>query len=289
MDTMDSRLTERSHSDSPPPRLPLLGAGHREAAVNEPPPAKHPILRLLRKPFFWALALFLAVCGYQWWRVYDYRLAVDEAKAAGFEWRADETFDLIRQDWLAALRKETWGTHERILIIGDPFSDNRGAFDLAPHRDLFHRLRPTGLLIYQCENVDALNGLHSLQRLSLQNCPTLQNLDALKGLTGLQELELADCPALQNLDALKDLTRLQELYLWRCPKLQNLDALKSLPHLQTLSIFLCPNLEKVSVLKNFTGLQRLRLGRSSSWTDENEKELREALPNTQINFDILVL
>lgn len=289
MDTMDSRLTERSHSGSPPPSLPLLRAEHRDAAVNEPPPAKHPLLRLLRKPFFWALALFLAVCGYQAWRVHDYRAAVDEAKRLGFEWEAEETFDLIRRDWRAALRKETWGTHERVLRIGSPFDNLGPTIDFSPNRNLLQRLRPTGLLIYQCENVDALNGLHSLQRLSLQNCPTLQNLDALKGLTGLQELELADCPALQNLDALKDLTRLQELYLWRCPKLQNLDALKSLPHLQTLSIFLCPNLEKVSVLKNFTGLQRLRLGRSSSWTDENEKELREALPNTQINFDILVL
>lgn len=289
MDTMDSRLTERSHSGSPPPSLPLRGAGRREAAVNEQPPAKHPLLRLLRKPFFWAIALFLAVCGYQAWRVHDYRAAVDEAKRLGFEWEAEETFDLIRRDWRAALRKETWGTHERVLRIGSPFDNLGPTIDFSPNRNLLQRLRPTGLLIYQCENVDALNGLHSLHGLSLRNCPTLQNLDALKGLPGLQELDLTDCPALQNLNALKDLTGLQELSLSRCPKLQNLDALKSLPHLHTLGITLCPELEKMSVLKNFTGLRRLRFYANDSWTDENQKELREALPNTQIDFVVIEL
>lgn len=289
MDTMDSRLTERSQSGSPPTSLLLLGAENREAAVNEPPPAKHPLLRLLRKPFFWALALFLAVCGYQWWRVYDYRAAVDEAKRLGFEWEAEETFDLIRRDWRAALLKETWGTHERILRIGYPFDNLGPAFDFRPYRDLLHRLHPTLMVVSYCENVDAIKGLNSLRILRIEQCPTLQNLDALKGLTGLQILELSDCPALQNLDALKDLTRLQELYLWRCPKLQNLDALKSLPHLHTLKIHRCPNLEKMSVFKGLVRLRELQIDSGTVFPDEALKELREALPNTQINFDILVL
>jgi len=257
--------------------------------VNEPPPAKHPLLRLLRKPFFWAIALFLAVCGYQAWRVYDYRAAVDEAKRLGFLWESRETFDLIRRDWRAALRKETWGTHERILRINEKDHRNMAVFDLESYRDLLQRLRPTKLEVSFCKNVHALNGLHSLHSLSLLNCPTLQNLDALKGLSGLQFLLLYDCPALQNLDALKDLIGLQELHLSGCFKLQNLDALKSLPHLHTLAITWCPELEKVSVLKNLTGLRRLWCGGKSIGTDENQKELREALPNTQIHFSFFVL
>lgn len=261
----------------------------REAAVNETPPAKHPLLRLLRKPFFWALALFLAICGYQRWLVHDYSAAVREAMEAGFEWEANDTFDLIRQDWHAALRKETWGTHERILRIGSPFDNFGPAIDFSPNRNLLQRLRPTKLEVSFCKNVDALNGLHSLHSLSLRNCPTLQNLDALKGLTGLQELDLTGCPELQNLDALKDLTGLQELSLVDSTVLQNLDALKSLPHLHTLKIHRCPNLEKISVFKGLVGLRELQIDSGTVFPDEALKELREALPNTQIDFGIIGL
>lgn len=141
--------------------------------MNEPPPAKHPLLRLLRKPLFWALALFLAVCGYQAWRVHDYRAAVDEAKRLGFEWEAEETFDLIRRDWRAALLKETRGPHERVLRI-EPSLDPRGVFDLGRYRDLIHRLRPTQLFFSGSQlsgnKYDSSNWLQSCGDKVLKSC-----------------------------------------------------------------------------------------------------------------------
>ena len=255
------------------PGLPLHSAGHREAAVNQPPPAKHPLLRLLRKPFFWALALFLAICGYQAWRIYDYRAAVREAKEAGFIWESYETFDLIRQDWRAALRKETWGTHERMLQ-----RDN--VPDLGRYRELIHRLRPTDLRLDGCANVDALKGLNSLHTLYLHRCRGLQNIDVLKELTGLRVLGLDGSSFLKNLDALKSLLKLHHLQLSDCPNLQNLDALKDLPSLEYLSLTGCPHLVNVNVLKGLTRLKTIRYFPIPQISEETMRELKAALPNT---------
>ena len=244
--------------------------------MSEPPPAKHPLLRLLRKPFFWALALFLAICGYQAWRIYDYRAAVREAKEAGFVWRADDTFDLIRQDWRAALRKETWKAHDRWLHV-------MNVSDLTSHRALIHRLRPTIMFILGSGNVDALSGLTSLRCLLLSGTPALQNLDALKGLTDLQRLQLNDCPSLQNLDALKSLSGLQTLQLPDCRALQNLDVLNGLPSLQHLDLSGCPQFIKVDYLKNLKGLRMLSCGYTQNISEDTLNEIRAALPKTEIN------
>lgn len=232
------------------------------------------------------LAILIAVTGYQLWCVHDYRAAIREAEEAGFIWRSDETFDLIRQDWRAAFRKETWAPHKRFLVIGDSSLEAKIVLDLDPYRDLIHRLRPTELVIYRCKNVDALKGLNSLQCLCIYYCHTLQNLDALKGLTRLQTLELYYCYPLQNVDALKSLTGLQELFLGPRPTVQNLNALKGHRSLKKIDIFYCPTLEKVDVLKGLTGLQEIHFATHPYITKESMDELRALLPNTTIAADV---
>ena len=88
-----------------------------------------------------------------------------------------------------------------------------------------------------------------------------ENLDALKGLTALQMLDLHGCTALQNVDALKSLTALQGLYLRDCDALQNVDVLKGLTSLQELSLLDCDKIPAAAL-----------------------RELRAALPNTDITF-----
>ena len=88
-----------------------------------------------------------------------------------------------------------------------------------------------------------------------------ENVDALKGLTALQSLVLLNCTALQNVDALKGLTGLQVLVLAECPALQNVDALNGL-----------------------TGLQRLNLDGCAKIPAAALRELRAALPKTEITF-----
>ena len=202
------------------------------------------------------IVLFLGGIGWQMWKLNAYSNAVREAKEAGFIWYCDDTISLIRQDWHNALKKETWGEHPRVLSMG-------GVPDLSRYREMLHQLRPTELSSWGCmnENLDALKGLTDLQSLGISGSPTLQSVDGLKGLTGLQALGLNGCTELQNVDGLKSLTRLQNISLSGCLMLQNVDALKSLTALHTLDIHGCDKIPAAAL-----------------------RELRAALPNTDITF-----
>jgi hypothetical protein len=202
------------------------------------------------------IVLFLGGIGWQMWKLHLYNNAVREAKEAGFEWMCEDTISLIRQDWRNALKKETWGAHHRELNM-------REDRDLSRYREMLHHLRPTVLSAhgYKDENLDALKSLPALQRLALSNCTALQNVDALKSLTALQVLYLDGNTALHNADALKSLPALQYLELRGCTALQNVDALKNLTTLQGIGLSGCDKIPAAAL-----------------------RELRAALPNTDIIF-----
>ena len=88
-----------------------------------------------------------------------------------------------------------------------------------------------------------------------------KNLDALKGLTALKVLELSRCTALQNVEGLKSLTSLQRFTLRACTELKNVDGIKGLTGLQTLFLIGCNKIPAAAL-----------------------RELRAALPNTDITF-----
>ena len=250
------RVERESHTartDAPLnlPRLALRGGDWQKAAVNEEPPAKR---RRLGKLWWWLLAIFLGACGWQMWKLHLYNNAVREAKEAGFTWKCDDAFSLIRQNYDNVWRRETWGEHQRVLWM-------RKVPDLGRYREMLHHLNPTVLYAerFNDENVDALKDLTGLQTLFIQSCHTLQNVDGLKGLAALQEISLIHCHALQNVDGLKGLTALKTLTLSYCPALQNVDGLKGLTTLQELNLWNCTALQNVDALKSLTGLQTLDL------------------------------
>ena len=166
------------------------------------------------------------------------------------------------------------------------------------------------LQLHDCttlQNVDGLKGLTKLKTLNLNGCEALQNIDGLKRLTSLHGLGLGECPALQNADDLKSLTDLEELNLKFCPQLQNVDGLKSLTGLQKLNLRGSTTLQNVDFLKGLTRLQMLDLvnvrdlrnvdalkGLSALQTLDLRgchkipatalRELRAALPKTDITF-----
>lgn len=243
--------------------------------MKDEPPAKRRIR--LGKLWWWVVAIFLAVCGWQAWRVYQYQAAVREAREAGMAWRCDDTISLIRQDWHNALKNGDMGRAPRNLYMGEVRDPGR-------YREMVHRLRPTGLFALGCESVDGLKSLTKLQSLFLDSCPVLQNLDGLEALIGLQKLTLSGCPALQNVDGLKGLTGLQGLILYKCSALQSMDSLKALVGLQELTLRGCTALQNVDGLKNLTGLQKLDLHGCDKIPAAVLRELRAALPNTDITF-----
>ena len=227
------------------------------------------------------IVVFLGGIGWQVWKLNAYNNAVRQAKEEAFTWECEDTISLIRQDWHNAFKKETWGEHKRVLDMRA-----RKVPDLGRYREMLHRLRPTELSAFGCqdENVDALKSLTALQWLNLSICPALQNVDALKGLTALQTLALQSCTALQNVDGLKGITALQWLVLHRCTALQNVDGLKSLTGLQTLDINYCTALQNVDVLKSLTALQTLDLKGCDKIPAAALRELRASLPKTDITF-----
>ena len=242
--------------------------------MKDEPPAKR---RRIGKLWWWLLAIFLGACGWQMWSVHKYQAAVREAKEAGMAWMCDDTFSLIRQDWHNALKKETWGTHPRNLYMGE-------VRDLGRYREMLHRLRPTALSALGCESVDALKGFTELQGLFLDSCSALQNVDGLKILIGLQKLTFSGCPALRNMDGIRSLTGLQLLVLHKCSALQSVDSLKALVGLQKLTLRGCITLQNVDGLKGLTGLQKLDLDGCKEIPAAALRELRAALPNTDITF-----
>ena len=285
-------------SNATPSRIAIHSGARQKAGVKDEPPTKRRLR--LGNPWWWFIAIFFCVIGWQMWKLHLYDDAVREAEEAGFKWTCVDTISLIRQDWSNALRNETWVAHERFLQMGK-------VHDLGRYREMLHRLRPTGLGASGCENLDALKDLIGLQKLFLHGCTALKNVDALKELSSLQKLDLGGCYALKNLDGLKDLAELQVLNLIGCPALQNLDGLKGLTRLQKLFLYDCPALQNADVFNALIGLQKLEL-RSCHALQNVEglkylaglqeillmdcdkipaaalRELRAALPNTDITF-----
>lgn len=245
---------------------------------------------------WWLFALALAVCGWVGRREYDHRAAIREARAAGYEWSTDEPIELMRPDW------QRWIDPYGRLDLG------LGA-DLTKASGLLPRLRAKKLIAYYCRNtdVDALKGLTGLQALHIYDYPGLQDADALEGLSTLTELELSGCPALQNVDGLKGLTRLRNLHLSHNPALKNVNGIKGLAELQVIDLYECPSLQDVQAFqrlsnllyvrlshclevkdmgsfKKLTGLQTLDLRYNTGIPPADLRELRAALPQTDITF-----
>ena len=64
------------------------------------------------------LFLLLGGIGGIGWRAYDFRRAVREAEAAGFDFQQSPgPVALIRADWHAAFRGATWFERERTLSL----------------------------------------------------------------------------------------------------------------------------------------------------------------------------
>lgn len=120
-------------------------------------------------PLWWLLGLTLAVCGWMVWREYDFRAAIREAKAAGWQYERRDPVTLILADWRTAGMKATW--KDRYSRVGLPVGT-----DLATAAPLLSRLRPTRLVALRCPDthLDALRGLTALQRLDLSAGSRLQ-------------------------------------------------------------------------------------------------------------------
>jgi len=233
----------------------------------------------LRHPGRWLLVLTLAACAWLGWRAYDERAAIREAQEAGWQWGSRDPVSLILADWRAAGKKETWTVRYREVFLPR-------WTDLASARPLLDRLRPTKLHAMQRPdlNLDALRGLSGLQVLEFTGSPGLQNVDGLRGLHSLQRLHLGGCIALQNVDGLRGLPALQIVELPVCTSLRDVDGLRGLPTLRYLQLGGCSGLLNVNALRGLPALESLGLRDCTALPAPALRELRTALPATDITF-----
>ena len=193
----------------------------------------------------WGMLVAVVVaCGWSGWRAYDYRAAVREVRAAGFDFRESPTpWAAIRANWRAALRPATWTERYQSLILP-------AGTDLAPLRPLLLRLDPTDLTAPHCRHLDALPGLTRLLYLDLTGAD-VKDLAPLAGLARLQLLDLTGCTDVKDLTPLASLAHLQALHLNGCTGVADLAPLAGLGQLQRLELNGCTGLgaEAVAAFK----------------------------------------
>ncbi len=226
----------------------------------------------------WAFLLIALSFGWGAWKAYDFRKAVKEAKELGWNFTYSDPFAIIRENWKAAFRKETWRVTERKLYI-------QQSKQLEPHFDVIRRLEPNELASvapFPMRDLSELRGMSDLTALYFFNCPKLTNIETLKEMKGLTKVTISQAPGLANIDALKKLKNLEYLVLRECTALTNVDALRELKALKTLSIHGCTGLKNVDGLLGLTGLTVIDLQRCAGLTKEAVAAVKAALPKTDI-------
>ena len=206
------------------------------------------------------LFLLLGWLGWVEWQEYDFRGAVREAEAAGFDFRQSPSpIALIRADWHAAFRSATWFARERKLWLPEEC-------DLAPLRPLLLRLGPTTLWTMRCRNAGAIRGLTGLHELDLI-CSDIKDLTPLAGMKRLQRLNLEYCFGVANIAPLAGLTQLRILNLSECKFVTDLAPLAALTQLQRLDLRRCAGVVNLGPLAGLIQLREFRLSECEVVTD----------------------
>ncbi len=184
----------------------------------------------------WLLVGLLGWLGRLGWKEYDFRAAVREVEAAEFNfYQSPGLVALIRADWHAAFRRETWLDHERRLDLPD-------GSDLAALRPLLLRLRPTWLHAEKCRHPEALRALTGLRGLDL-SYSDVKDLAMLASLAKLQHLCLLGCTGVADLAPLANLAQLQRLYL-EGTGVADLSPLVGLAQLREVRLYGCTGLSE---------------------------------------------
>ena len=202
----------------------------------------------------WVWVLFLLLGGIGWvgWRQYDFQRAVREAEAAGFSFQQSPgPVALIRADWHAAFRGDTWFERKRTLTLPQ-------GCDLALHRPLLLRLRPTILSAKECRNASAIRGLTGLDVLALIGSD-VKDLAPLAGLKRLQVLDIEGCTGVADLAPLARLAQLRKLDLKGCTGVTDLAPLAGLAQLRVLTLHGCKGVADLAPLASLSQLQSLDL------------------------------
>ncbi|CAI0452320.1 unnamed protein product [Linum tenue] len=115
--------------------------------------------------------------------------------------------------------------------------------------------------------VKGLEGLVSLERLTMEGCTSIQQLPDLSELRNLETLDLQRCVELTEVEGVEGLESLRWLLLSECRSVTKLTNLSGLKNLETLHLSECVNLTEVEGVEGLESLTRLQLYNCRSITE----------------------
>ncbi len=142
-----------------------------------------------------------------------------------------------------------------------------------------HPSRP--LELFFCKELTSadlqhLNGLNTLRKLSIWDCDGLRDTDALVGLPQLEELSLLYCSRLQgprSFQGLAGLKNLRKLHLNGCGGFGDTSVLAGLQHLENFDLHNCDDFKGSRLLRGLEGLKSLRTLNFLGCTGLSEEDL----------------
>lgn len=135
------------------------------------------------------------------------------------------------------------------------------------------------------KSAQPLISLGSLRHLEVSWCSNLQSLSFLSGLAQLESLSLGHFHdiATFNFKTLENNRGLKELKLAGYDALSNTHLIEEFQNLEVLVIEDCDQLEDISIVKSLANLREVTLRRCTLVKPKNVQQLRDSLPNLQIN------
>ncbi|XP_019149936.1 PREDICTED: TMV resistance protein N-like [Ipomoea nil] len=127
------------------------------------------------------------------------------------------------------------------------------------------------------ENIAAVSNLKRLEVLSIGNCISLVELPNMKSLSSLKRLDISNCISLVELPNMESLSSLKRLDISNCKSLVELPNMESLSSLQRLDISNCISLVELPNMESLSSLKELNISNCNALTIP-DNYLHEDLP-----------
>jgi hypothetical protein len=262
------------------------------------------VLRRYRGVLILLAFLVFVSSAWQAGKLYDQRMALNEARAAGLDVKHDSPFETIQKEWRAAFRIATWTKPRREIVIDE------GQFK--KHLPVLRRIQPTHLKCYDSaawphlitddsfsslndlcieipndlENLRGIERFKHLGRLRLGMDPrepggsaALKDFGEIHLLKHLEYLGIGRQIALESLEPFRNLSNLKFLEIYTTPKFRDIEAVDSLPNLEHIGFLGKEQIPSMRPLLKCKKLKSLYMFTIREFEQSEFDELKATIPN----------